>query len=170
MTASGCGAMVLEYAHALRDDPLYRLKAERISGMTRDLALVLEAERAGLDHLYKAGGKVGSEALRKVAFHSPCTLQHGQKIRGIVETLISGAGLGLATVADAHLCCGSAGTYSVLQPELSKELRDRKLKALQGESPETIVTANIGCLGHLQSGTATPVLHWIELLDRRIAS
>ena len=104
-----------------------------------------------------------------MAFHSPCTLQHGQQIRGLIEALLVAAGYELSPVADAHLCCGSAGTYSFTQPKLSKQLRDKKLATLEATSPALIVTANIGCQTHLQSGTATPVRHWIELIDERLA-
>lgn len=164
MTASGCGAMVREYGHLLRDDPLYRDKAARVSAMTRDLAQVVGAERAALAPLLPAKEK---EEMR-IAFHSPCTLQHGQQIRGEAETLLISAGFELLPVADAHLCCGSAGTYSILQPGLSRRLRNDKLAALHGGAPAAIATANIGCLTHLQSGTDTPVEHWIELLERRM--
>jgi glycolate oxidase iron-sulfur subunit len=103
-----------------------------------------------------------------VAYHPPCTLQHGQKIHGKVEALLRGVGVDVQLCADSHLCCGSAGTYSVLQPELSYRLRDNKLAALQATAPDIIVSGNIGCLTHLQSGTATPVRHWIELLDQAL--
>jgi len=105
-----------------------------------------------------------------VAFHSPCTLQHGLKIRGLVERLLAAAGYELLPVADSHLCCGSAGTYSILQPDLSKQLRDNKLAALTNRQPEVIATANIGCQSHLQSGSDIPVLHWIELIDQALAN
>jgi glycolate oxidase iron-sulfur subunit len=157
MTASGCGATVKEYGHLLAQDPAYREKAERISALTRDLSEVIEPER--LPVLAPAG---------RVAFQSPCTLQHGQGIRGKVEALLRRAGYELAPVSDAHLCCGSAGTYSLLQPALSVELRRRKLEALHQGQPERIATANIGCLAHLQGGTRTPVLHWVEMVDHAL--
>jgi glycolate oxidase iron-sulfur subunit len=157
MTASGCGATVKEYAHFLREDPRYRDKAERIASLTRDLCEVVDPENL------PALGSLG-----RVAFQSPCSLQHGQQIRGRVEALLARAGFELTPVDDAHLCCGSAGTYSLLQPELSNELRLRKLKALEHGEPARIATANIGCLAHLQAGTTTPVLHWIELLDETL--
>jgi glycolate oxidase iron-sulfur subunit len=153
MTASGCGVTVKEYADYLAQDARYRDKAKRISGMTRDLSEVLSAEAL-------PGGNRG-----KVAFQSPCTLQHGQKIRGRVEALLKGAGYDLVPVDDGHLCCGSAGTYSLTQPAISGELRTRKLAALQANGPDVIATANIGCLAHLQGAAARPVRHWIELLD-----
>jgi glycolate oxidase iron-sulfur subunit len=104
-----------------------------------------------------------------VVFHPPCTLQHGQQVRGTVEAFLASLGVEVAPVADVHLCCGSAGTYSVLQPELSAQLRERKLEALQAGAPQMILSANVGCLSHLQAGTATPVRHWIEWLDDAIA-
>jgi glycolate oxidase iron-sulfur subunit len=154
MTASGCGVTVKDYAHLLEQDVNYREKAQRISSMTRDLCEVIPLDAV---HARAPRGKA--------AFQSPCTLQHGQQIRGRVEALLVAAGYELTPVNDAHLCCGSAGTYSLLQPAISGELRTRKLAALQAGTPDVIATANIGCLNHLQGGTATPVRHWIELLD-----
>jgi glycolate oxidase iron-sulfur subunit len=154
MTASGCGSFVREYAHHFQDDPAYRAKAARIVALTRDLSEVILEKDV----------RRGSRPLR-VAFQSPCSLQHGQQLRGKVEALLLAAGHELAPVADAHLCCGSAGTYSILQPELSGRLRERKLAALAAGGPQAVATANIGCLAHLQGGTPTPVKHWIELLE-----
>ncbi|MCB1716740.1 MAG: glycolate oxidase subunit GlcF [Candidatus Competibacteraceae bacterium] len=156
LTASGCGAMVKEYGHLLRDDPVYADKASRISALSKDIGEILAAEE--LTTLQVQPGTT-------LAFHSPCTLQHGQQLNGLVESLLSRLGFQLTSVADPHLCCGSAGTYSILQKTLSRQLRDNKLNALQAGSPEVIATANIGCLTHLQSGTHTPVKHWIEVLD-----
>jgi glycolate oxidase iron-sulfur subunit len=163
MTASGCGAMVKEYGHLLRDDPAYAAKAAKISGMTRDLSEILAAEKDGLLRLLKSNPR------GKAAFHSPCTLQHGQKIVGVIEELLGKAGYELTQVADKHLCCGSAGTYSILQKELSQQLLHNKLGALQNGKPVQIATANIGCQAHLQSGTDIPVRHWIELLEEALA-
>ena len=154
MTASGCGVTVKEYGHLLAHDPAYRDKAARISSITRDLCEVITPD------MVSASADRGT-----VAFQSPCTLQHGQQLRGRVEALLAKAGYTLSAVNDAHLCCGSAGTYSLLQPQISGELRGRKLAALQDGRPNVIATANIGCLTHLQGGTATPVRHWIELID-----
>jgi len=154
MTASGCGVTVKEYGHYLAGDERYREKAARISALTRDLCEVLTPEMVA-----------ASRARGKVAFQSPCTLQHGQQLRGNVEALLGAAGYELTLVNDAHLCCGSAGTYSLLHPEIAGELRSRKLAALDAGAPEVIATANIGCLSHLQGASATPVKHWIELLD-----
>jgi glycolate oxidase iron-sulfur subunit len=167
MTASGCGAHVKEYGELLRHDPAYARKAVRISELTRDASEIIAAEQDRLVELLRAASAgVG----QRVAFHSPCTLQHGQKIRGVVESLLAAAGYELSPVADPHLCCGSAGTYSISQPVLSKQLRDNKLAALGAGSPAVFVTANIGCQTHLQSGSATPVRHWIELIDERLGS
>ncbi len=160
MTASGCGVMVREYAHHLAEDPAYRDKAARVAALTRDLAEVVAAEAPALERALGARVARGT-----VAFHAPCTLQHGQQIRGVVEGLLARAGFELTPVAESHLCCGSAGTYSVLQPALSRQLRERKLAALQSGLPQSLATANIGCLVHLQAGTDTPVRHWIGLLD-----
>ena len=159
MTASGCGAMVKEYGHLLRHDTNYADKAARISALTRDLSEVLSAEKDNLSR------RLVATARGKVAFHSPCTLQHGQKITGVIEALLTKAGYELTPVADRHLCCGSAGTYSILQQELSQQLLHNKLDALQSGKPAQIASANIGCQTHLQSGTDVPVRHWIELLD-----
>jgi glycolate oxidase iron-sulfur subunit len=165
MTASGCGAHVKEYGDMLRHDPAYAEKAARVAALTRDASEVIAAEQPRLVELLCAAS-VGVG--QRVAFHSPCTLQHGQKIRGVVESLLAAAGFELTPVADPHLCCGSAGTYSISQPVLSKQLRDNKLAALGAGSPAVFVTANIGCQTHLQSGSATPVRHWIELIDERL--
>jgi len=154
MTASGCGTFVKEYAHHLHADPAYREKAERISALTKDLSEIVPETKGKRDSI-------------RIAFQSPCSLQHGQQIRGNVEALLVAAGHELTPVADGHLCCGSAGTYSLLQPELSGQLRERKLAALVAGGPEVIATANVGCLTHLQAGTRTPVRHWIQLLDEQ---
>ena len=164
MTASGCGAHVREYGHLLQHDPAYAAKAERIAALTRDVSEIIAAEAERLKPLLAAR----SHPPLKLAFHSPCTLQHGQKIKGVVEDLLRAAGVELAPVADSHLCCGSAGTYSILQPALSKQLRDNKLAALQADAPMAIVTANIGCQTHLQSGTDRPVRHWVEIIEERL--
>ena len=154
MTASGCGVFTKEFVHHLKDDPDYREKAERISAMTKDLCEVLPEH--GIEKRARPA---------RIAFQSPCSLQHGQQIRDKVEALLRKAGYELEPVADGHLCCGSAGTYSILQPELSTQLRDRKLAVLAAGGAGIIATANIGCLSHLQTGTRTPVRHWVQLLD-----
>ncbi len=158
MTASGCGVHVKDYGHLLRDDPAYANKALRVSALTQDISEILAKE--DLSKL-KSNVKPGL----KLAFQSPCTLQHGQQLNGVVEKILRDLGFEPIAVAEAHLCCGSAGTYSLLQPALSLSLRKRKLDALEAGRPEMIVTANIGCLAHLQSGTSVPVQHWIELIS-----
>ncbi len=163
MTASGCGVTVKEYGHLLAHDSAYAEKAARISALTRDLSEIMPQFEAEL------GAKLNGKITRRIAYHPPCTLQHGQQIRGKVEGVLRAAGVDVTLCADSHLCCGSAGTYSVLQPELSHQLRDRKLANLAATGAEEIVSANIGCLTHLQSGTDTPVTHWIELLDRALS-
>jgi glycolate oxidase iron-sulfur subunit len=154
MTASGCGVTVKEYGHHLAQDPRYAEKAARISTMTKDLCEVVDPQAIS-----------STQGKEKVAFQSPCTLQHGQQLRGKVERLLQAAGYSLTPVEDAHLCCGSAGTNSLLQPETANELRARKLDALQAGTPQWIATANVGCLSHLQGAAQTPVRHWIELID-----
>ncbi len=161
ITASGCGSMVKEYAEALQHDPDYADKAARISALSRDISEVLADE--DLSALQGVG------AGRKVAFHSPCSLQHGQQISGVVENILERAGFTLTEVPDSHLCCGSAGTYSLLQRPLSQQLLNNKLDALQSGKPDVIATANIGCHMHLESGSETPVMHWVELLDANLS-
>lgn len=163
MTASGCGVTVKEYGHLLAADPAYAVKAKAISVLTKDLCEILPAFEAELQQ------KLHGKFPQRVVYHPPCTLQHGQQIRGKVEGLLRSVGVDVQLCADSHLCCGSAGTYSVLQPELSYRLRDNKLNNLQASQPDMIVSANIGCLTHLQSGTQTPVRHWIELLDQALS-
>jgi glycolate oxidase iron-sulfur subunit len=163
MNASGCGAMVKEYGYLMRGDGAYAAKAQRIADLTRDLAELLPALAPGIQR------RLNGDAARRVAFHPPCSLQHGQQIRGAVEGLLTACGAEVLPFAESHLCCGSAGTYSVLQPELAYRLRDRKLANVQAACPEAILSANVGCITHLQSGTQTPVEHWVEWLDRRLA-
>lgn len=158
MTASGCGVQVKDYGHLLREDAAYAAKAERIAALCRDVSEVIAAEYATLHQ------RLRPQVREQVAFHSPCTLQHGQKISGVIENLLKTAGYTLTQVRDAHLCCGSAGTYSLLQPQLSMQLRDNKLAALTENRPAVIATANVGCQTHLASASAVPVKHWIELL------
>jgi glycolate oxidase iron-sulfur subunit len=155
MTASGCGVHVKEYGHLLQDEPAYAAKAQRVAALTRDISEVLAREDLG---------SLKPRTPAKVAFQCPCTLQHGQNLGGVVEDLLRRCGYDLTPVADAHLCCGSAGTYSILHPVLARRLRRNKLTALTQGAPAVIATANIGCLTHLQSGTDVPVRHWIQLL------
>ncbi len=171
MNASGCGVTVKEYGFILKDDPAYAEKAVRISELTRDLSellpIIAEALQASRPALME---KIAASAPR-LAFHPPCTLQHGQQLRGGVEQHLGALGFDIkVSNNEAHLCCGSAGTYSVLQPEIAYQLRDRKLANLGEMAPEVIVSANIGCITHLQSGTATPVRHWVEVLDEALSN
>jgi len=160
MSASGCGVMVKDYAELFRAEPEWQARAARVSAATRDLSEVLSV--ADIAALVGNGARA---ARCKIAWQSPCTLQHGQKLTGRVEPLLRAAGYTLTTVPDAHLCCGSAGTYSILQRELSVRLRNVKLATLQSGAPQVIATANIGCLQHLAAAAAVPVKHWIELID-----
>jgi glycolate oxidase iron-sulfur subunit len=160
VTASGCGAMVKEYGHLLRDDPAYAERAARIADAAVDPAELL----ATLD--LAPLGRPGDG--HRIAFHAPCTLQHGQKLPGVTEKLLAGLGFALVPVADAHLCCGSAGTYSVLQPDISQQLRTNKLANLEAGAPEVIATANIGCLHHLEEKATVRVVHWLELLASKL--
>ncbi len=158
VTASGCGVMVKDYAHYLRNDPAYAEKAQRVSALCKDIAEIIIKED------YKTLAPA-SQSDTIIAWHPPCTLQHGQKINGVVEQILQNCGYQLAPVQDSHLCCGSAGTYSLLQPRLSQQLQMNKIRQLSKNKPETIVTANIGCQTHLQEVSDVPVIHWIHLLD-----
>ena len=173
ITASGCGTMVKEYGHLLARDPEYAEKAEKISELSKDISEVVLAEKQKLEGLLlltrHASPVKAAAAPPRVAFHSPCSLQHGLQIRGMVEALLLSAGFELTIVPDSHLCCGSAGTYSILQPELSQRLLTNKVAALESGEPALIATANIGCLTHIQSGTALQVRHWINILDERLS-
>jgi glycolate oxidase iron-sulfur subunit len=160
VNASGCSQMIKEYRYALRHDPDYAEKAARIAALTRDLAECLPEITVSLAGRIRPGS-------RPLVFHPPCTLQHGQKLRG-VDAGLKALGFDVRLPRDAHLCCGSAGTYSLTQPTLAYELRDRKLEQIAALEPECIVSANVGCIQHLQSGTATPVRHWVEVLDEAL--
>lgn len=158
-TASGCGAFVKDYGHLLRDDRAYAAKAERVSALAKDLVEVLRDEP--LETL-------GVRSDLRLAFHCPCTLQHAQKLGGAVEGVLLRLGFDLTAVPDGHLCCGSAGTYSITQPVLSRQLRDNKMNALESGKPDVIATANIGCQTHLSATGRTPVRHWIELIEEAL--
>jgi glycolate oxidase iron-sulfur subunit len=164
ITASGCGTMVKEYGHLLRHDVGYAERAAKVSALAKDLVEVVAAESGAFKGRFPA-----STEPHKVAFHSPCSLQHGQQIVGAVESILREAGCTLTAVPDAHLCCGSAGTYSLLKPAISRRLLRDKVKALESGSPATIATANIGCLAHIESAARAPVRHWIELVDEKMA-
>ncbi len=163
ITASGCGVMVKDYDQLLRDDPDYAEKAERVSSMARDIAEVLLAEELSPLKTDAEGRGVG-----KIAVHCPCTLQHGQKLPAAMDQLMERLGLDRVKTENNHLCCGSAGTYSILQPKLSQRLLHHKMAALTVNAPDRIVTANVGCQLHLQSASSIPVQHWVEYLDERI--
>lgn len=156
ITASGCGLMIKDYFDLMKDDPDYAEKAKKISEMAKDPVEVLENENLSAFVLNQH---------REIVFHPPCTLQHGQKLAGRSEALLSSLGYKLQPVQDSHLCCGSAGTYSILQPELSQQLLSNKIRSLLEHQPAVIATANIGCQQHLKSGTNVPVIHWLELLE-----
>ncbi|HUU74063.1 MAG TPA: heterodisulfide reductase-related iron-sulfur binding cluster, partial [Burkholderiales bacterium] len=170
MTASGCGTMVAEYAHLLADDPAYAARAKRVTELARDISEIMEAESDSLEKAIGEKPVLQGGSRPRVAFHSPCSLQHGQQIRGKVEALLDASGYELTIVPDAHLCCGSAGTYSILQETLSQRLLKNKVAALESDQPVAVATANIGCLTHIQGGTGLPVRHWIELLDERLTA
>ncbi|MCE1161671.1 MAG: glycolate oxidase subunit GlcF [Thiomonas sp.] len=162
MDASGCGAMVKEYGHHLQHDPAYADRAQRIGALCLDISEYLPQFAAPLKTLLK------NKPVDHLAYHPPCTLQHAQQVRGKAEALLRDLGFEVKLPLESHLCCGSAGTYSVLQPELSKELRNRKLQHLAETAPQRIVSSNIGCIQHLQTGTTIPVQHWVELLDEAL--
>ncbi|MDA8455855.1 glycolate oxidase subunit GlcF [Acidovorax sp. GBBC 3334] len=170
VNASGCGVTVKEYGHLLQGDAAYAGRAARVSALARDLSELLPDMLPALAE--RLAGRIDAPQ-SLLAYHPPCTLQHGQKLRGGVETHLARLGFRLRVArTESHLCCGSAGTYSLLQPEIAGQLRDRKLGALDEacaeEPPAAILSANIGCITHLQSGTATPVRHWIEVLDEAL--
>jgi glycolate oxidase iron-sulfur subunit len=160
--ATGCGTQLAEYGWLLRDDPAYALRATRIAALSRDVSAILEPFAPRLGQMLRNASR------EKVAFHAPCSLQHGLKSRGVVESLLVAAGATLTPVRDSHLCCGSAGTYSLLQPGLSARLRDSRQEALQEGEPERILSANIGCMMQLGAGARVPVLHWIQWLEERL--
>jgi len=172
-TASACASMLTEYGRLLEAEPAYAARAARVAALARDIAQVLGPEREAL-----SAPLGGASAMRprgagrraaRVAFHAPCTLQHALRVSGTVEALLSAAGFELAPVGDRQECCGSAGTYSILQPELSERLLRAKVAALESGAPELIATANIGCLTHIRGGTSVPVVHWVELLAERLS-
>src|SRR5258706_1912848 len=166
ITASGCGTMVADYGHLLAHDPHYAEKAKCVSAMMKDVSEIIIAEKDKLKALPPLAAPLSP--IPKFAFHPPCSLQHGLKMKGQVEKLLIELGFNLTPVPDAHLCCGSAGTYSILQPVLSQQLLKNKIAALNSGRPSAIITANIGCQAHLQTATGLPVMHWIEALDARL--
>jgi len=176
-TASGCGVMLKDYGHVLSDDPDYAQKAARVSELAVDTVQAVQEVLFNLDESRMGALQQAAGTFGPVAFHPPCTLQHGQRLAGVTEGLLRRSGFTLTRVADSHLCCGSAGTYSLFQPKLSTSLQTNKVAALQAGQPAVIATANIGCQLHLAQGVAkrqgagadTPVVHWIELVDRALA-
>jgi glycolate oxidase iron-sulfur subunit len=161
MNASGCGAMVKEYAHHLRHDPAYAERAARIVTLVKDVAEIVAPQAAELK------ARLRHEEARTV-FHPPCTLQHWQGLRPLSEQVLDDLGFALQPFGESHLCCGSAGAYSVINPDMSLSLRDRKLAQVETAQAELIISSNMGCIGHLQSGTSVPVRHWIEAVDDRL--
>lgn len=159
ITASGCGVMVKDYGHLLEHDLHYADKARRVSELARDISEIIAQESLPLK---------SDNISQRVAFHSPCTLQHGQQLNGVVEQILDKAGFTLCQIKDSHLCCGSAGSYSIFQPKISEQLKQNKLAALRNDKPDIIATANIGCQMHLSSNSDTPVVHWIDLLESRL--
>lgn len=155
--ATGCGSMLADYGRLLADDPGYALKARRVSELARDVGQVLLQQDLGKLNIDKARGKV--------AVQTPCSLQHGLKLPDLITGILDKAGFEIAATRDSHLCCGSAGTYSLLEPEMARRLREKKLGALSEDSPDLIATGNVGCQLHLQAASKVPVVHWIELLD-----
>ena len=168
VTASACASMVTEYGRLLQDDPDYAARAARVSLLARDIAQVVAAESEGLAAALQRAADTQAPTAARVAFHAPCTLQHALKVTGTVEALLTAAGFALTPVTDRQQCCGSAGTYSILQPELSARLLRLKVAALESGTPDLIATANIGCLTHIGGGTSVPVCHWVELLAHRL--
>ena len=168
VTSSACAAMLSEYGRLLQDEPRYAARAARVSVLARDISQVLEAEAVALKAALQRGPLRNSAPATKVAFQAPCSLQHALKVSGVIEPLLLAAGFTLTPVTDGQRCCGSAGTYSILQPELSQQLLHAKLSALESGAPDVIATANIGCLHHLRGAARVPVRHWIELLDERL--
>ena len=164
-TASGCGVMLKDYGHLLAHDAAYASKAARVAALSRDISEVLAQFSQPLQMKLSA-----KKQPQKLAYHPPCTLQHGQRLAGQVETLLAEIGMTVQRCQDSHLCCGSAGTYSLLQTDIAQQLRNNKLRHLQHLQPDTIITANLGCQMHLQSGTHIPVKHWIEVLDQALQS
>ena len=164
-SASACALAIKNYGQVLMHDSEYAEKAVRLGALARDLSELLPRIQATLKP------RIRLNSVRRVAFHPPCTLQHGQRLRGGVEAALRGLGLQVDVArSDSHLCCGSAGAYSILQPQIALELRDRKLQQLSLLEPQCILSANVGCIHHLQSGTATPVKHWIEWLDEALVA
>jgi glycolate oxidase iron-sulfur subunit len=156
MTTSGCGTTVKDYGFMLREDAAYAAKAERVSALTKDIT----------EYLTELGlGEPAIETGQTVAYHSACSMQHGQKIVTAPKALLKRAGFRVKDPAEGHICCGSAGTYNMLQPEISTRLRERKVTNLEATRADIIATGNIGCMTQLALGTRLPIVHTVELLD-----
>ncbi len=169
-TASACSAMLCDYGRLLRDEPHYAERAARIGAAARDISQVVADHAVALGEALRSAARTRTPgASLRVAFQAPCSLQHALKLKGVVEPLLLAAGFALTTNTDGQRCCGSAGTYSILQPQLSQRLLRAKVNALEAEHPDIIATANIGCLQHIRSATGIPVRHWVELLAERLA-
>lgn len=166
VNASGCAVMVKDYGHLLADDPAYCEKAAYVAGRALDPVVFLQPMLPRLQDIL--GQNPARPAAPNVSYHAPCTQQHGMRCRGEVEAFLTQLNVKVLPVADSHLCCGSAGTYSVLQPALAKTLRDNKIQALSAAGPDRILSANVGCIGHLQSGSHLAVQHWLEWLDEAL--
>jgi glycolate oxidase iron-sulfur subunit len=168
-TASACSAMLGDYGRLLQDEPRYAARAARISASARDITQLVSAQSGELARALRTSAPARLPgAARRVAFQAPCSLQHALQLPGVVEPLLLAAGFTLTAVTDRQRCCGSAGTYSILQPQLSQQLLRAKVEALEAGAPEVIATANIGCLHHIRSATRVPVRHWVELLAERL--
>jgi glycolate oxidase iron-sulfur subunit len=167
VTSSACTAMLSEYGRLLQDDARYAARAARVSALARDISQVLGAEGAALKAALQRG-RARPQHPVKVAFQAPCSLQHALRVSGVIEPLLLAAGFTLTAVTDGQRCCGSAGTYSILQPQLSQQLLQAKITALETGAPDVIATANIGCLHHLRGAARVPVRHWVEMLDERL--
>jgi glycolate oxidase iron-sulfur subunit len=171
ITASACAAMLADHGRLLEGDAAYAARAAQVGARARDISQLLAAESAALIPALTAAAaraRARGEPASRVAFQAPCTLQHALKITAAIEPLLTAAGFTLAPVADGQRCCGSAGTYSLLQPQLSAQLLRAKVAALESAAPDFIATANIGCLAHIRSATAVPVHHWVELLAAKL--
>ncbi len=164
ISASGCGTMIKDYGYILRNDPDYKDKAHQVAKLARDIGEIIAAEDVGKLR------KIINVSSNRFAFQNPCSLQHGQKMKGKTAELLKKLGYQICDVEDADQCCGSAGTYSLLQTELSEKLRRKKINSLEVVKPDVIMTANIGCQLHLQQATDIPVKHWIEILEEDLQS
>jgi glycolate oxidase iron-sulfur subunit len=182
VTASGCGTMLKDYGFLFRNDPKYAEKAKRVSALSRDVSEVLAEVLPKADSGPQSSGSqssgtqtvsarsvgaqsIGTQSSLRVAYHSACSLQHGQKLHSLAPSLLTRTGFTVLDIPESHLCCGSAGTYSLLQPDFSKQLRDRKARNIESTQPDVIATGNIGCITQIAQATSIPIVHTVELLD-----